>query len=81
MIALQDRVECLTGRLSILIHAHPPDKRKRDIDNIIKVLLDSLQDARYYINDSQIDKITIERMFIQPPGVIFVDIQEILKSD
>lgn len=49
-------------RLRIRIKAFPPDKRKRDIDNLLKGILDSLQAAEIYGDDSQIDKICIERM-------------------
>lgn len=62
--------------MNILVY--PPDKRKRDIDNLIKIVADSLQDARYYMNDSQIDKIIIERMpFIFPKGKLEVELHEI----
>jgi crossover junction endodeoxyribonuclease RusA len=48
-------------RLSINIEAYPPDKRQRDLDNLLKSLLDALQHARVYPNDSQIDKLSITR--------------------
>ncbi len=48
-------------RLEILIEAYPPDKRRRDLDNILKSLLDSLQFAGVYEDDSQIDRIHIIR--------------------
>lgn len=49
-------------RLSLRIKAYPPDKRRRDLDNIFKGLLDSLQHAELFPDDSQIDKLSIERM-------------------
>lgn len=48
--------------IEITIKAFPPDKRKRDIDNLLKVTLDSLQNTHLFENDEQIRKITIERM-------------------
>jgi crossover junction endodeoxyribonuclease RusA len=69
---------CLQGRLFMNILVYPPDKRKRDIDNLIKIVADSLQDAKYYMNDSQIDKIIIERMpTIFPKGKLEVELYEI----
>ncbi len=48
-------------RLSVNIEAFPPDKRRRDLDNILKSLLDSLQHAGVYDDDSQIDYLAITR--------------------
>lgn len=47
--------------LEILIEAYPPDRRRRDLDNILKSLLDSLQYAEVYEDDSQIDFLAIRR--------------------
>lgn len=49
------------GRLSVSIIAYPPDKRKRDLDNILKVIFDAMEFAGYFLNDSQIDIIRVER--------------------
>lgn len=49
-------------RLSISILAFPPDKRKRDLDNIFKSLLDSLVKADVLNDDEQIDELHIKRM-------------------
>lgn len=48
-------------RLKVTIIAYPPDRRKRDLDNLLKALLDSLQHSGVYPDDSQIDELTIER--------------------
>lgn len=51
----------LEGRLSAMITAWPPDRRRRDLDNVLKALLDALEHAKIYHDDSQIDHLTIER--------------------
>jgi len=48
-------------RLSVFIEAFPPDKRKRDLDNVLKSLLDALQHAGVYADDCQIDRLSIIR--------------------
>lgn len=49
-------------RLRLRIKAYPPDRRKRDLDNLFKSVLDSIQSAGIYYDDNQIDKLSIERM-------------------
>lgn len=66
--------EKLTGRLGLEIEAYPPDRRKRDLDNIFKCLLDSLQHAKIYENDNQIDEIWIRRNEVRKPGGVIVRI-------
>lgn len=55
------RIKPLTQRLSVTIEAHPPDRRARDLDNILKSLLDSLEKAGVFCNDSQIDFLQVQR--------------------
>lgn len=62
-------------RLSMLIDAYPPDKRRRDLDNIFKSCLDSLQHAGVYPDDSQIDDLRITRNASRA-GKIIVQISE-----
>ncbi|AIK95926.1 RusA family crossover junction endodeoxyribonuclease [Candidatus Odyssella acanthamoebae] len=68
--------KCL-GRLEVVLATYPPDRRKRDLDNLLKVVFDSLQKAMVYEDDSQIDKITIQRFQVIKGGNIEVEINEI----
>ena len=51
----------MTGRLDVQVEIYPPDKRRRDIDNVQKALLDALEHAGAYKDDGQIVKLTIEK--------------------
>ena len=51
----------IEGRLSVRIYWFTPDKRKRDIDNILKATLDSMAHAGLYDDDSQIDGLHVVR--------------------
>lgn len=51
----------LEGRLAVHVSLNPPDRRKRDIDNILKALLDACEHAGCYASDSQIDELHIIR--------------------
>jgi len=66
----------LSGSLSVQIDAFPPDRRRRDLDNILKALLDAITHARVIEDDSCIDDLRIVR---QPPranGEIHLTISE-----
>lgn len=64
------------SRLALLVVAHPPDRRKRDIDNLLKAVLDSLTEARVWIDDEQVDRIEIERGAIRKGGALVVTIEK-----
>ena len=52
----------------IKILAHPPDRRPRDLDNLLKPLLDALQWAGIMENDSQVQGLSIRWANIRPGG-------------
>ena len=64
-----------TGPLRVVIEAFPPDRRKRDLDNILKSLLDSLTHAGVWEDDSQIQDLRIYRSTIA--GMVKVRVYEI----
>ena len=49
-------------RLSLSIAAYPPDKRRRDLDNVLKAIGDSLEHAQVFKDDNQIDRLVVSRM-------------------
>lgn len=58
----------LEGRLAVHIALFPPDKRVRDVDNILKALLDACEHAGCYASDSQIDELHVIRQGVQKGG-------------
>lgn len=70
------RLKKLSGELVVEVDVFPPDKRRRDIDNISKALLDSLEHAGVYDDDSQIRRLTIERQMNVAGGRSVVRIWE-----
>ncbi len=66
--------EPLTGSLKVSLIAYPPDKRKRDIDNLLKAPLDALQHAGIYADDNQINEINIIKGKPEKPGRLEVTI-------
>ena len=49
------------NRVRVVMTAHPPDRRRRDLDNLPKAVLDALAYATVYDDDSQIDDLRIVR--------------------
>lgn len=76
-IVSQTKCKTLEGRLSVSIRAHMPDRRKRDIDNVLKCLLDSMEKAGVFLDDSQIDRLVIQRCPVIKGGLISISIEEI----
>jgi len=49
------------GRVALAMDAFPPDRRRRDLDNIAKPVLDVLEHAGIYEDDSQVDLLLTRR--------------------
>jgi crossover junction endodeoxyribonuclease RusA len=68
----------MRGPLAVTIDVFPPDRRRRDIDNITKALLDALQHGGAYIDDSQIVELHIRKQTVEAPdGKVLVTIQPV----
>lgn len=52
---------CPQGPLRVAIVLHPPDRRKRDVDNALKAILDALQYIHAISDDSQICDLRVVR--------------------
>lgn len=51
--------KALAMPLELRVAVYPPDRRKRDLDNLLKATQDSLEKSGVYLSDSQIHRISI----------------------
>lgn len=63
-----DGVLTLKHQLGLVLLVCPPDGRKRDLDNVLKCLLDSLTKAGLWEDDGQIDHLALIRGPISRPN-------------
>ena len=71
------RHKVVFGRVKVRIDLYPPDRRKRDVDNYLKVALDSLTHANFWDDDSQVDDLRVVRKGIENGGRMTILITEI----
>lgn len=67
----------LSSRLAVSLQLTMPDRRKRDIDNVAKAVLDAIGHAGLWNDDCQVDRLLIERVAVEPPGCVDVIIEEL----
>ncbi len=65
-----------SSNLSVEMQLFPGSRHKQDIDNPVKSLLDALQYAKLFDDDSQIFELNIKKMGIVNPGIVLISIKE-----
>ena len=65
------------GGVAVDVKAYPPDHKRRDLDNLLKNLMDSLTYSGVYLDDFQVGKLSIERMTVEKPGRLTVTISSL----
>ena len=53
-------------RIAVHVEARMPDRRKRDLDNLLKQPMDALQACGVWADDGQIDQLSIRRVPASP---------------
>jgi crossover junction endodeoxyribonuclease RusA len=66
----------IAGGVRCRVLLHPPDKRKRDIDNSIKAVLDALTCSGVWLDDSQVWDLQITRGECRKDGAAMVQVVE-----
>ena len=75
-VAASERGPMFSAPVYVAIVLNPPDKRRRDLDNVLKALLDSLTAAGVWGDDSQVDGLRITRGDRKEGGSVYVAITD-----
>ena len=66
----------IDGDLALVVHLYPPDRRRRDADNCLKCLQDSLVHAGAMRDDSQVKILHVEMLDPIPGGKVYVLVEK-----
>lgn len=66
--------------VAVMLEVFPPDHRKRDLDNVLKVLLDSLKISGVYDDDSQIIALLAVKKKVISGGLVEVLVCEAMEA-
>ena len=66
-----------SSSIGIEIFAFPPDKRCRDLDNILKAIFDALVSSKLIKDDEQIDDIRVVRGDVVKGGMVKIKVVEL----
>lgn len=68
--------EPILGHCRLYVALHAPDRRRRDVDNYAKALLDSITEAGVWADDSQIRDLRLVWGAVLPGGKAVVTIRQ-----
>ena len=75
-IIASQRLKPFMGPLAIRIEINPPDKRRRDCDNVQKSVLDAMQLGGLFWDDSQVLWLLTIKLDSKPLGLISVTLAD-----
>ncbi len=67
----------ISGPVAVFVAAHMPDKRRRDIMNLEKILSDSMTSAGVWVDDHQVHDFHIVKREIIKGGLVRVVVTEL----
>lgn len=68
--------DALDEPLLVEVELYPPDRRRRDLDNYMKALLDACTKAGFWSDDSLIDQLFIYRGSTTSGGLVVIKVGE-----
>jgi len=76
-LVLAARVQPLgKSLLAVSLKLYVPDRRRRDLDNVLKPVLDALQYAGVYVDDNQIVELRISKELRRGRGGLLVCVDQ-----
>ena len=78
-VRAQNAVLGISDSIAVEVLVFPPDKRRRDLDNLWKVIGDSLTKAGVWEDDSLIEKIVLQRMGVDSMPRVEIRIESVAK--
>lgn len=64
----------------LTLFVSPPDKRRHDLDNVAKGILDALQTAGLFEDDYQVWRLDLERCAVTPGGKVAFILKEYINN-
>jgi len=61
--------------LSLTLTITPPDNRTRDLDNLFKILFDSLTHAQFWEDDKLVRELHVSYLPVQKPGSLLLEVE------
>lgn len=66
----------LAGPLAVTLSVWLPDRRRRDLDNLIKPVLDACTAAGVWLDDSQVRALSVADVGRRVPGCVVINVSE-----
>ena len=66
-----------SGPVAVVLYLYPPDRRRRDLDNVVKAVLDALVLGGLLKDDSQVVELRVVKNSPQKPGQVLVEVWEV----
>lgn len=71
----------MIGHVEFSAVIHPPDYIRRDLDNCLKAIQDTITHAKVWVDDSQVHKLHLAWGEVRKGGMVLVEISEMAPED